>query len=237
MRRPASASPRSSTRLPTDLTQAGQAQPLAVFEREFAIGVGRHRPANAAPGEVVVPARLRYQACDAQLCYAPTTVSARMDAPRRCQPARRSPRSRRRLQARLRSATDEAAGGRTLRVTARAPGGGGRRNARPRGAGRLHGARRAGGYLRSSEFLQCDPRRRSGVEARRPVRGPRTAGDPPGGPGRRARAQPDAVRAADDSDQPGDHRRRRAGRLARPRVPARLGLRRAPWRSSTACSA
>ena len=43
---------------------------------------------------------------------------------------------------------------------------------------------------------------------------------------RRPRAEPDAVRAADDSDQPGDHRRRRAGRIARPRLPARLGLRR-----------
>ena len=60
---------------PTDLTQAGQAQPLAVFEREFAIGVVVTVPANAAPGDVVIPARLRYQACDAQLCYAPTTVA------------------------------------------------------------------------------------------------------------------------------------------------------------------
>jgi len=61
---------------PTDLTQAGQAQPLAVFEREFAIGVVVTVPADAAPGEVVIPARLRYQACDAQLCYAPTTAAA-----------------------------------------------------------------------------------------------------------------------------------------------------------------
>ena len=60
---------------PTDLTQAGQAQPLAVFEREFAIGVAISVPATAPPGDVVVPARLRYQACDAQLCYAPVTVA------------------------------------------------------------------------------------------------------------------------------------------------------------------
>ena len=60
---------------PTDLTQAGQAQPLAVFEREFAIGVVVSVPANAPPGDVVVPARLRYQACDAQLCYAPVTAA------------------------------------------------------------------------------------------------------------------------------------------------------------------
>ena len=54
---------------------------------------------------------------------------------------------------------------------------------------------------------------------------------------RRPRAESDAVRAADDSDQPRDHRRRRAGRIARPRIPARRRLRRARWRSSTACSA
>ena len=59
----------------TDLAQAGQAQPLAVFEREFAVGVVVSVPASAAPGDIVVPARLRYQACDAQLCYAPATAA------------------------------------------------------------------------------------------------------------------------------------------------------------------
>ena len=54
---------------------------------------------------------------------------------------------------------------------------------------------------------------------------------------RRPGAEPDAVRAADDSDQPGDHRRRRAGRLARPRLPARRAPTARRWRSSTACSA
>ena len=45
---------------------------------------------------------------------------------------------------------------------------------------------------------------------------------------RRPRAQPHAVRAADDSDQPRHHRRRRAGRRAPrgARLPARLRLRR-----------
>ena len=33
----------------------------------------------------------------------------------------------------------------------------------------------------------------------------------------RPRVEPDAVRAADDSDQPGHHRRRRAGRIAQRR--------------------
>ena len=60
----------------TDLKQAGQDQPLAVFEREFAIGVRLTVASTAAPGDLVVPAHLRYQACDANLCYAPTTVDA-----------------------------------------------------------------------------------------------------------------------------------------------------------------
>ena len=34
----------------------GQPQPLAVFEREFAIGVVVSIPATAAPGELVLPA-------------------------------------------------------------------------------------------------------------------------------------------------------------------------------------
>jgi len=59
----------------TDLTQAGQDQPLAVFEQTFAIGV-QLAIATAVPvGKVVVPFHLRYQACDANLCYAPSTAS------------------------------------------------------------------------------------------------------------------------------------------------------------------
>jgi thioredoxin:protein disulfide reductase len=61
---------------PTDLEQAGQKQPLAVFEREFAIGVVIQVDAKTAPGEIVLPARLRYQTCNAQLCFAPTTATS-----------------------------------------------------------------------------------------------------------------------------------------------------------------
>jgi thioredoxin:protein disulfide reductase len=58
-----------------DLRQAGQDQPLAVFEREFLIGVQLSLATSAiAPGELTVPAKLRYQACDANLCYSPATV-------------------------------------------------------------------------------------------------------------------------------------------------------------------
>jgi thiol:disulfide interchange protein len=57
----------------TDLKQIGQDQPLAVFEREFLVGV-QLRLASSVSGEVKVPGRLRYQACDAKLCYAPATA-------------------------------------------------------------------------------------------------------------------------------------------------------------------
>ena len=59
----------------TDLKQAGQDQPLAVFEQTFAIGVQLALGSSVPAGDLVVPARLRYQACDATMCYAPTTAS------------------------------------------------------------------------------------------------------------------------------------------------------------------
>ncbi len=61
---------------PVDLKQIGADQPLAVFERSFAIGVRLTIAANVAAGNLVVPARLRYQACDATTCFAPTTAGA-----------------------------------------------------------------------------------------------------------------------------------------------------------------
>jgi cytochrome c biogenesis protein CcdA/thiol-disulfide isomerase/thioredoxin len=59
---------------PVDLKQAGVDQPLAVFEQNFAVGV-RLAIAPTAGGELVVPARLRYQACNDTTCYAPTSVT------------------------------------------------------------------------------------------------------------------------------------------------------------------
>ena len=61
---------------PTDLEQEGADEPLAVFEREFAIGVRLTVAGDIPPGEVVVPARLRYQACDEKVCYIPATVTS-----------------------------------------------------------------------------------------------------------------------------------------------------------------
>ena len=68
---------------PTDLEQVGQKQPLAVFEREFAIGVVVRVDPKAAPGEIALPAHLRYQTCNAQLCLCADHREHAMDAPRR----------------------------------------------------------------------------------------------------------------------------------------------------------
>src|SRR4029077_1357599 len=57
----------------TDLKQQGQDQPLAVFEQTFGIGVQLAVAGNVKPGKIAVPFRLRYQACDANLCYAPAS--------------------------------------------------------------------------------------------------------------------------------------------------------------------
>ena len=57
-----------------DLTQEGQAEPLAVFENTFDIGAELEVAVNAPLGPLLVPARLRYQACDDKLCYPPATA-------------------------------------------------------------------------------------------------------------------------------------------------------------------
>ncbi|HTV01794.1 MAG TPA: thioredoxin family protein [Luteitalea sp.] len=60
---------------PTDFAQAGQPQPLAVFEHEFVAGATITVDAKARAGELIVPGRLRYQACDDRVCFAPQTAS------------------------------------------------------------------------------------------------------------------------------------------------------------------
>lgn len=58
----------------TDLVQQGADQPLAVYERDFVIGVRLSVAPGVAPGRMAVAARLRYQACDERVCYLPATV-------------------------------------------------------------------------------------------------------------------------------------------------------------------
>ncbi len=60
-----------------DLEQVGIDEPLAVFPHEFAIGVRFEVDASAAHGTIEVPGKLRYQACDENLCYAPSTTDVR----------------------------------------------------------------------------------------------------------------------------------------------------------------
>jgi cytochrome c biogenesis protein CcdA len=59
-----------------DLKQIGIAEPLAVFEQNFTIGIQLRIAASLAGGEVVVPGQLRYQACDDTTCYAQRTADA-----------------------------------------------------------------------------------------------------------------------------------------------------------------
>jgi thiol:disulfide interchange protein len=57
-----------------DLKQEGQAEPLAVFDNTFVIAAELAVAADAPLGPLLVPARLRYQACDDKLCYPPATA-------------------------------------------------------------------------------------------------------------------------------------------------------------------
>jgi thioredoxin:protein disulfide reductase len=59
---------------PTDFKQEGQAEPLAVFEQDFVVGAELAIADSVAAGDVVIPGRLRYQACDDKICYQPTTA-------------------------------------------------------------------------------------------------------------------------------------------------------------------
>ncbi|MEI6676808.1 MAG: thioredoxin family protein [Verrucomicrobiota bacterium] len=57
-----------------DLKQEDVELPLAVFEREFNIGVSLTIGADVPPGDLVIPLHLRYQVCDDSMCYGPTSV-------------------------------------------------------------------------------------------------------------------------------------------------------------------
>lgn len=55
----------------TDFAQAGASQPLAVYPNEFDIVVRVKLDPGVAPGSLVVPAKLRYQACNDSICFIP----------------------------------------------------------------------------------------------------------------------------------------------------------------------
>jgi len=58
----------------TDLKQVTGDTPLSVFEREFLTGVKLSLADTVPPGDLRVPGKLRYQACDVNLCYPPVTA-------------------------------------------------------------------------------------------------------------------------------------------------------------------
>lgn len=57
-----------------DLKQITGDKPLAVFEREFLVGARVALASSIAPGDISIRGRLRYQACDINLCYPPATA-------------------------------------------------------------------------------------------------------------------------------------------------------------------
>jgi len=59
----------------TDFLLEGWDEPLAVFEHEFTIAVRLALDTDVSPGDIVVHGRLRYQACDDRVCFAPATAA------------------------------------------------------------------------------------------------------------------------------------------------------------------
>jgi thiol:disulfide interchange protein DsbD len=60
-----------------DLVQEGLDEPLTVFDHQFVIGVVFDVAAGTPQGTIDIPARLRYQACDERMCYAPSNADVR----------------------------------------------------------------------------------------------------------------------------------------------------------------
>jgi len=61
----------------TELIQQGRSDALLVFGPEFEIEARLALAASVAPGELVVPMRLRYQACNDTMCFPPARAEAR----------------------------------------------------------------------------------------------------------------------------------------------------------------
>jgi hypothetical protein len=61
----------------SDFRQEGQPEPLAVFEKSFTVTATLAVAATVTPGELVVPGRFDYQACDDKLCYRPVKTDVK----------------------------------------------------------------------------------------------------------------------------------------------------------------
>jgi thiol:disulfide interchange protein len=58
---------------PEDFTLEGQSDPLLVFDHEFMVGAIITVDANVPAGDLKIPGRFRYQACDDKMCFQPRT--------------------------------------------------------------------------------------------------------------------------------------------------------------------
>ena len=56
-----------------DFTLEGESQPLLVFDSQFVVGAEVTLDPTVATGEVIIPGRFRYQACDDKMCFQPRT--------------------------------------------------------------------------------------------------------------------------------------------------------------------
>lgn len=61
----------------SDFQQEGQPEPLAVFEKSFTVTATLAVDASVTPGELVVPGRFDYQACDDKVCYRPVKTDVK----------------------------------------------------------------------------------------------------------------------------------------------------------------
>lgn len=66
---------------PAELPQAGRVDALLVLGPVFAIDVRLSIGADVAPGELLVPAVLRYQACNDAVCFPPARASVEWRIP------------------------------------------------------------------------------------------------------------------------------------------------------------
>jgi thioredoxin:protein disulfide reductase len=57
----------------SDFTLEGETEPLAVFDNQFVVGAEVQFDRGVAVGDLTIPGRLRYQACDDKVCFQPRT--------------------------------------------------------------------------------------------------------------------------------------------------------------------
>ena len=140
---------------PTDFAQEGQPQPLAVFEHEFVVGAELEIDGSVAPGELAIPAKLRYQACNDKVCFRPMTATTGWTL--RIVPATAKagdPDASRRVHAAHRGAAHRSAGSTRRRPD---PGRSRPRPVDPRDFSKLDSftvAGTTGGYLKTQAFLE-----------------------------------------------------------------------------------